>query len=472
MTLWLCLRFEKLSLQSLSLEEDIPIAIFQDQLIISMNYCAFFSGIKIGLLVEEAQEINSNLHLLKRNKSAEKKCLEKLFLWAYNITPKLNIWHDSLRLEIGTCLKIFGGLNSLLSKVDKEITNIGYDVQYGIAPNAAACWLISHGEKKFNIALNSNLKEYISPLPLNLLSEFSSTTKKLSAIGLNTFGDIIKIPNKALKIRFDKSFVEFIEYVLGQRKELFNDYYPKDTFLEQYWFSYGVQNKKEIISAIECLLESFNIFLTKMQVYTNEICWLFHSTDGYVEELTINSTSCFANYTTWHRLTLIKLENQTFKTTVEGLFLQCQNLIPISFRNFDFLCQSEPQEPREDLLDQLRSRLHSKNIRRLSCCDEHVPEHAVCTIDDDFELLSDIKNEFNERPFWLLPEPEPLKYHEKKLYWKDELNLISGPERIEDNWWSKPISRDYYIAKNLHGNHYWVFRNRRTRRWYIQGIFS
>jgi len=108
----------------------------------------------------------------------------------------------------------------------------------------------------------------------------------------------------------------------------------------------------------------------------------------------------------------------------------------------------------------------------LGCRDEHVPEYAVYTAaDDDSRLLSNIKNEFNERPFWLLPKPQQLKHHEKKLYWKDELHLISGPERIEDNWWSKPISRDYYIAKNIYGDHYWIFCNRRTKRWYIQGIF-
>ena len=34
--------------------------------------------------------------------------------------------------------------------------NIGYDVRYGIAPTAAASWLISHRERKFNTAFNSN----------------------------------------------------------------------------------------------------------------------------------------------------------------------------------------------------------------------------------------------------------------------------------------------------------------------------
>ena len=472
MSLWLCLRFENFFLQSLSLEEDIPIAVFQDQRIISINNHAFFSGIRKGLLIEEAQALNSNLKLLKRNKSAEKKCLEELCLWAYSITPRLNIWHNSLRLEIGGCLKLFGDLNNLLSTIDEKIMSIGYDVRYGIAPTAAASWLISHRERKFNIAFNSNLKERISPLPLNLLGNFNPTINKLNLSGLNTFGDIIKIPSQDLKIRFEGSFIEFIEYTLGRREEIFNDYYPKHTFLEQQWFDYSVRNKNEMISSIERLLVSLNVFLSKMQVYTNKICWLFHSAGGDVEELMIQSTSCCANYTIWHRLTLIKFENQIFKTAVEGLSLRCENFISTSSRNFDLFPQAETQEPREDLLDKLRSRLHSKNIRRLGCRDEHVPEYAVYTIaDDDSRLLSNIKNEFNERPFWLLPKPQQLKHHEKKLYWKDELHLISGPERIEDNWWSKPISRDYYIAKNIYGDHYWIFCNRRTKRWYIQGIF-
>ena len=78
MSLWLCLRFENFFLQSLSLEEDIPIAIFQDQRIISINNHAFFSGIRKGLLVEEAQALNSNLQLLKRNK---KKLSELSFIY-------------------------------------------------------------------------------------------------------------------------------------------------------------------------------------------------------------------------------------------------------------------------------------------------------------------------------------------------------------------------------------------------------
>ena len=120
MSLWLCLRLRIFSSEPEPRKEDIPMAIFQDQRIISINNHAFFRYQK-GLLIEEAQALNSNLQLLKRNKSAEKKCLEELCLWAYSITPRVNIWHNSLRLEIGRVpKKLFGNLNNILSTIDEK----------------------------------------------------------------------------------------------------------------------------------------------------------------------------------------------------------------------------------------------------------------------------------------------------------------------------------------------------------------
>jgi protein ImuB len=49
--------------------------------------------------------------------------------------------------------------------------------------------------------------------------------------------------------------------------------------------------------------------------------------------------------------------------------------------------------------------------------------------------------------------------------------MVCGPERIEDNWWQEPVSRDYYIAADKGGQRYWVFRDRLTQQWYVHGAF-
>jgi protein ImuB len=71
-----------------------------------------------------------------------------------------------------------------------------------------------------------------------------------------------------------------------------------------------------------------------------------------------------------------------------------------------------------------------------------------------------------------MPRPQALKRHGGRLYWNGRLRLVYGPERIEDNWWHEPVSRDYYIARNSGGQDYWVFRDRLSQHWFIQGVFA
>ncbi len=58
------------------------------------------------------------------------------------------------------------------------------------------------------------------------------------------------------------------------------------------------------------------------------------------------------------------------------------------------------------------------------------------------------------------------------MFWNGALELLYGPERIEDNWWRDAVSRDYYIATNAAGGHYWIYRDRLAGNWYIHGIFA
>jgi protein ImuB len=108
----------------------------------------------------------------------------------------------------------------------------------------------------------------------------------------------------------------------------------------------------------------------------------------------------------------------------------------------------------------------------VGCRDEHLPEFAVL-ISNDHPGDEHSSNEYcAQRPFWLMPQPKALRQQGKQLYWRSALDLVYGPERIEDNWWHEAVSRDYYIATDSSGQHYWVFRDRLARQWYIHGVFA
>ena len=70
----------------------------------------------------------------------------------------------------------------------------------------------------------------------------------------------------------------------------------------------------------------------------------------------------------------------------------------------------------------------------------------------------------SRRPLWLLPEPKPL----------DGMpHCVAGPERIEGGWWDGlDATRDYYVAEGGAGARLWVYRDRGSGSWFLQGLWS
>jgi protein ImuB len=57
------------------------------------------------------------------------------------------------------------------------------------------------------------------------------------------------------------------------------------------------------------------------------------------------------------------------------------------------------------------------------------------------------------------------KQHRVQRYW--------GPERIETAWWrGESVRRDYYRVEIPTGQRYWLFRELRTWKWFLQGTFD
>jgi protein ImuB len=85
------------------------------------------------------------------------------------------------------------------------------------------------------------------------------------------------------------------------------------------------------------------------------------------------------------------------------------------------------------------------------------------------------------RPLGLMPEPLSLKLVcdetgrvRQLLHGGQNLELVSGPERIQSGWWDgADVTRDYYIARTADGAQWWVFREcDASRRWFVHGCFA
>lgn len=475
MSLWLCLRFEQLPLHCLNRSEEQPVVVLSQQRVLRMNDCAAALGVRQGMNTNTVRALidDEPIQLLERDEASEQRALEQLCCWAYSITPTLNTWKaDCLQLEIGGCLALFRGLNTLLQEVRSGISSRHYQAHVGLAPTPKAAWLLSFTEEDTALAITQPLEQRLAPLPLALLEEFDKAVDSLRRAGMHTLGDILTLPPAALGRRCGKAFTHFLQQTLGQRDDLQPDYQPPATFNDQYWFGYEVKTNAELMPAVQKLLQSLCLFLRNTQLRSSEIHWQLLGIDHKVRSICVRSSSSHSDWKNWHQLTCIRFEQLELEGSVEGLALVCEQLTPGQQDNIDLFSPGNQREPLASLLDRLRNRLGLQAIEKVGCRDEHLPELAVLVSSDDATHSSPSQEHCSQRPFWLMPQPQALRQRGKNLYWNSALQLVYGPERIEDNWWQEPVSRDYYIAAGDAGQHYWVFYDRLKKQWLIHGIFA
>jgi protein ImuB len=474
-SLWLCLRFDQLPLQCLSRCEQQPVAVLAAQRVIRANDCATALGVRPGMGTATVRALAGEepVRLLGQDEQAEHRCLQQLCCWAYSITPTLCTWQaDCLQLEISGCLNLFRGLDALLLEVARGISSRGYRVRHGLAPTPKAAWLLSFADRHTAMAIQQPLEERLSPLPLNLLVQFTTTVDSLHRAGLHTVGDVLALPPAALGRRCGKEFTHFLQQLLGQREDLQVDFQPPATFNDEYWFGYEVKTNDELLPAVQRLLQSLCRFLRSTQLQTSEINWQLIGMDHKLQDMCVRSASSHSDWENWYQLSCMRFGQLQLANSVEGLALTCQQLCPGQQESIDLFRPHNQREPLAALLDRLRNRLGLQAIEKVGCRDEHLPEFAALVSSDHSGDEHRNGQHCAQRPFWLMPQPKVLRQQGKHLYWNSTLNLVYGPERIEDNWWQDAVSRDYYIASDGKGQHYWVFRDRLARQWYIHGVFA
>lgn len=473
MSLWLCLRFHRLPLECLDRTEDSAAVVLERQRVLRANDCATSLGIREGMGAATVRALAGEepCRLLEREREAEVRCLQRLCCWAYGVTPSLfSEREDCLQLEVGSCLALFRGLEPLLAEVRNGIASRGFQAREALAPTPTAAWLLSHAGEAKAMDCSAALPERLAPLPLTLLEDFSTTVDSLRRAGLHTLGDVLTLPPAALARRCGADFQRFLQRALGQREDRRTDYQPPQSFSDEHWFGYEVRANQELYPALQKLLQSLCRFLRNTQLQTGEIHWLLLGVDHSVRTVTVRSSCRHSDWENWLQLSRVRFERLALETGVEGITLSCDQLHSGELENTDLFAPRKQREPLAALLDRLRNRLGLQAVEGIGCRDEHLPELALHV--GSGPPADETPPACGQRPFWLLPAPQPLAERRGRLHWQGLLELVYGPERIEDNWWQVPASRDYYIARGAAGQFYWVFRDRLARRWFIHGIFA
>jgi len=217
------------------------------------------------------------------------------------------------------------------------------------------------------------------------------------------------------------------------------------------------------------LLGELGQFLARRQRFCRRLLWLLQPAHGPRLRLPLACSLEHHHEGALLELSRLALERLQLPEPVATLALQCRDTSPVEGRSaalFDDGTRAG-SEAEHRLLDRLRLRLGPAQLHGVLPADAHLPEQAWGT--EPAHTAAPCRE---QRPCWLLREPAPLACGRGGPEQDGPLELLGGPERIENGWWDAARSRDYFVARTRAGTLLWIYRDRGSRGWFLQGVFG
>lgn len=475
--LWVAVCLPSLALECLNAgDASLPAVVVEAERgqphVVAASRVAAEAGIASGTKLETAMALAASLQVFERAPSRERQSLESLAEWAQTLTSVVSVEApESLLLEVAGSLKLFGSLEAIKSKLREELGRRYRDFRFCVAPTpTAALWLARAASA--DILQWRQLAGSLAKLPLAVTRWPPEVRALLTDLGLRTVGECTRLPRDGFARRVGRSYLHELDRAFGRSVDLRPEFKAP-----QAWSSVAELGEESVdgaifIEAAEQLLHELcaELNLRQAQIAELELAFLHLHRPPTVEHFDLREPTLDRD----RLLHLIedRVERSALPVPAVALRMKSGVFRPLERSNADLFEIKPLAERAQSLLERLQGRFGGAAVYGLRAVAEHRPERAWAKSPDcNGRPARDDRHALGvaaeARPLWLLQKPVAIEPRE------DSLELVSGPERIESGWWDEQdVARDYYTAKNGRGQRLWVFRDHRTRSWFLHGLFG
>lgn len=417
--------------------------------------------------------------LMARKPSREVAALQLLACWAGSLTPRVTLTPDTVLLEVGSCLRLFGGLEKMLSLAQEGVQAQGFTLEFAAAPSAMGAQWLARMRAEALCLDRETMHQQLNALPIAVLPDKASAS--LVRFGVRTLGEARRLPSAALARRIGLDAVQLMARAFGEMPDPRADHVFPEQFSLPLQLPAAVENATALLFAARRLTSALSGWLAVRQAGVREISLrLLHRQDE--SALVLQFADSTSDGGRFERVLRERLESLSLRAPVESLRLEAMQVEPLPGRSLALFDDAKAgQEAAAALLERLSARLGDGQVYRVKVHDDHRPECATQRA-PLFEKAVPGEQAAFPRPLWLLEQPEALAEVDGRPYRHGHLKLLSGPERIESGWWdggeksdapSGDIRRDYFIALSAKACWLWIYREcRAPGGWFLHGYFS
>jgi protein ImuB len=468
--LWLAVCLPSLALESLSAvrssEPAVVVEVAQGQpIVVAANPAAAAAGIAAGAKLGTAMALAASLRVFERQPSLELANLESLASWAVMLSSMVSVEApESLLLEIAGSLKLFGSLEAIKAKLREELARRYRDFRLCVAPTAtAALWLVRTASS--DVLQWRQLAGCLAALPLVATRWPPAVQALLRDLGMRTVGDCARLPRDGFARRVGRPYLLELDRAFGRSVDLRHEFKAPDSWSSKVELDEESVDSAIFSEAIEHLLDELcaELKLKQAQITNAEVAFEHLHRPPTVESFDLREPT-FDRERLQHLID-DRLERSVLPVPAVAVRLSTGVFRPLELVSAD-LFETKPNAEREQvLLERLQERFGSTAVYGLRAVAEHRPEKAWAKyVGNGSHGKLGAAQSTEMRPLWLLPTPVAIE---------TSLKFVAGPERIESGWWDEQdVARDYYTARNGGGQKLWVFRDHRTRGWFLHGLFG
>ncbi len=478
-------------------------------------------GVRQGMTAAEARALLPDLHFVAENLQADRRTMEALADGAQAFAPIVHIeGRDTLLLDVSGCERLFRGERRLLSLALAGLRERGFSARGAVADTPGSAWAIGHAhEHAAVVTVPGHDVEHLRCLSVGALRVDGRCVEALRAVGVETVEALMYLPRASLRTRFGESLLHRLNQAFGNVPEPLVPFRVPPVVCCDLPFGAGTDRQDIIESAVERVLGEFCERLSQKVVGVNRLEVIFYHEECRPTAVELGVSHPTRLFERLKRLVMTRLEQVCLPAEVWGVAVRAGHVEPLDDSQGDlFDSVVEEGEALADLTDRLSARLGWSSVSGVVMVDDYQPECAYEYVRwvEDYEQagrregrkqkglkerkeegawiparagMTGDRHEGKEgsagwrRPLRVLakpvevavvavvPEGPPVLFR-----WQRAEHVIAdavGPERLETGWWRGPdVRRDYFRVVSTTGQGFWLFRDRRSWKWYVHGLFD
>ncbi len=495
--MWLSIRLPQLPLKALLTKKVKGVAVqavIDENRVICVNQTASQLGIAVGQTVTHAFALCETIKLYQRKPQQEQQLLNNLAITLYPISSSVIVEKNGIViLEIAKSLKLYKGLNALLSQVRYLLDNQSSDYQIAIGHSPTSAEILSFMPLAYSMRAITNkeqidlshLNQLISKLSIQSMLIEDKVIKQFQSVGFKNIGELKKIPHASLQKRFGKKTLNYLLKLFNQQADPRDYFQPQENFHQSLEFNEVVHHRQGLLFPIKRLLNHLVNFLHLHQKNAHCLRWQLFDTSKSSLEFKVVFSNSQISLNNYLELTQLNLEHYQLKEPIEGIALTADQLTSLNIETQALFEQVGAFKNNSHFMNKIRAKLGEKSCSQLTQKSHHLPEHAS-KLSAEVSINPDKKTKIPQQndkpkeshiarvqpPTWLFSTPKPIRLIKRKLIFNGELKIVSPPQKIASYWWVNSSARDYYIAEHETGSLYWVFLDRLSKHWFLHGVYG